>query len=317
MLKVARKLADKNFLNRFDDTHTKTAIVVPSTPKTRAQIESLCEQAVKTHRPIKKTVGKKINGFYEGALTPGGTRLSLHDVFGDMAVYAEGAHVPPKLKLKTSLVKVLEKIFATQTVPEAKPAPHDAKKSMTATVTRKNLSEIKLAKKTSQEPTQAEVMVKPDSGRAAFYGSELKYRYLNKADIMKTIGELKLPPVVATEILEWLKKLTVEWCHLIDHASLGKASQVPDNLVLGTKEANTQMMVIEGLAKSYLWPNGKEKLTLKVEADLIPNTHIPKTIQYTISRSDGRTQTYLIDPLTEQAPLKQSQAYVYIVNPPS
>jgi len=72
-----------------------------------------------------------------------------------------------------------------------------------------------------------------------------------------------------------------EWLHCVAYSLIGKDSQAIDNLVAGSFHANTNMMMIED-SLEYLVKQYKSGVTLTVNVDLIPETHIATTIQYKI-----------------------------------
>ncbi len=97
---------------------------------------------------------------------------------------------------------------------------------------------------------------------------------------------------MATEL--FLTNIPWEWLHLIAHEIAGAATQKLENLVGGTKHANTDMMFIESqlryLAKAY--PEG---FNLHVKANLMKKTNsdnkseylqIATTIEYNIITPD-------------------------------
>lgn len=72
-----------------------------------------------------------------------------------------------------------------------------------------------------------------------------------------------------------------EWLHLICHRMKGELGQNKENLVAGTFHANTLMIPVEAHLphlKKYL----HSEVSLHVSAELIPNTHIARTIHYII-----------------------------------
>lgn len=76
-----------------------------------------------------------------------------------------------------------------------------------------------------------------------------------------------------------------EWLHCVAYSLIGKDSQAIDNLVAGSFHANTNMMMIED-SLGYLVKQYKNGVTLTVNVDLIPETHIARTIQYKIETPD-------------------------------
>ncbi|MBA3660200.1 MAG: hypothetical protein H0W64_00550 [Gammaproteobacteria bacterium] len=109
----------------------------------------------------------------------------------------------------------------------------------------------------------------------------------------------------ATAYAELTKLISIsmkwEWLHLIPHMLKGEASQIADNLVAGTPQANTEMMIYEGvlkdLAKTY-----KEGFKLLVKAALIPGTHHATEIHYLISTPDFALTPIIINAQTTNQP---------------
>ncbi len=102
-----------------------------------------------------------------------------------------------------------------------------------------------------------------------------------------------------------------EWLHLVAHMILDKQSQQPENLVVGTAHANTNMLFIESeiayLAKTY--PDG---FTLKVRASLIEGTQIAKQIEYQIETPDF-TLPLVFDAQTPEQPHLSSREYIHLI----
>lgn len=99
-----------------------------------------------------------------------------------------------------------------------------------------------------------------------------------------------------------------EWLHLVAHMMQGEASQNVKNLVGGNYHANTNMIPVESLipylAKQY--PSG---FKLEIWADLIPGTHIAKTIKYLI-KTDDFTLPFEFDAQAVNKPHASLQPYV-------
>ena len=305
MLSTAHKL-NTNFKHRFDESHQKTAIIPPGSLLCQQKITDLCHEAISTDRPVARVSEEKIDDFRRYVYTPNGSQLELHQVYGDLPIYADGPSTPePPPAVNT----VLKKLFINTTVDGLVPPPKVPKKSQVATD-----EELGMAKKTARKGNaQAKTMANKNSDHKEFNAVELKYRYMRTPLFITTMDGLNLPQEVKQQIIDWLTTLKVEWLHLIDHASLGYRSQKPDNLVWGTHQANTQMLVIEALAHTWR-EKENEQLTLTVEADLIPNSHIAEKIKYTVTTSDGFEKTFTINPLSQKIPLMQAQPYVYIAN---
>lgn len=109
-----------------------------------------------------------------------------------------------------------------------------------------------------------------------------------------------------------------EWLHLIAHSMGGAAGtgpQHPDNLVAGTSECNTQMIVVEEALKHIV---GRYKLraTLVAHATLVdPVRHIASRIHYDFhfTDSDGKGAQvfhWTFDPLTRANPLSGENVFV-------
>ncbi len=102
-----------------------------------------------------------------------------------------------------------------------------------------------------------------------------------------------------------------EWLHLIAHSMGGidvHGPQVADNLVAGTSECNTQMIVVEEFLKDYVVRN-KGRATLVVFADMYdPVRHIGNRITYDFYVSNERGEPvevyhWIFDPLSRTNPI--------------
>jgi hypothetical protein len=109
-----------------------------------------------------------------------------------------------------------------------------------------------------------------------------QHKKMVRDDVSEKLGSARTY-TVATELFS--ETLKWEWLHLVAYMILGPESQDADNLVSGTNHANSMMMLAENemeyLAKHY--PKGFQ---LSIRANLIPNTHIATTIEYSIKTKD-------------------------------
>jgi len=83
-------------------------------------------------------------------------------------------------------------------------------------------------------------------------------------------------------IFENTDKLFFEWLHSVAHSIIGnKKAQAEENLFLGSKDCNTQIMLLEACFPilAALCPDGFE---LEVEPILIDKTHAASTVNYRI-----------------------------------
>jgi hypothetical protein len=79
-----------------------------------------------------------------------------------------------------------------------------------------------------------------------------------------------------------LQETPKEWNHLIAHRIMANDAQVPENLVAGTKHANTNMLLVieQHLTKEFVLQN--EPVTLDVTAWVKPGTDCARTIDYAV-----------------------------------
>lgn len=137
-----------------------------------------------------------------------------------------------------------------------------------------------------------------------------KKRKHGQSDIMHRKG-LSVKNASATKVAERagiaLAEERYEWLHLICHRM--KGAQNKDNLVAGTFHANTLMIPVEAYLphlKKYI----HSEVSLHVSAELIPNTHIAKTIHYVIriEQPDGsptKEIAFKFDALLATAPSRR------------
>ena len=90
---------------------------------------------------------------------------------------------------------------------------------------------------------------------------------------------------------------TWHWCHLYAHSLVGDDGQIVSNLVLGTKEANAEMTLVELVIRKILQAhkkNGLDTLYLKVIPEFVPSfekIRLAKSLTYTIQDKPGMTFT--------------------------
>lgn len=125
--------------------------------------------------------------------------------------------------------------------------------------------------------------------------------------ILQAFDQMDLSKEQKKAILLRFKEFCAEWLHLVDYAKMGKKGQIPENLVYGSKDANTMMMIIEAYTNIKVEKDEKIKITVTAE-DI--QKDIPQKIVIRIEKENAPKYLQItIDPLGNTKPLVQSIQY--------
>lgn len=265
------RLRDVDYGDHFpipdqDIHHYKIAILMEKDTISIKNPDRLADKfgAISTHRPVKKIIKSK-NGLPERVLTPGLTPLDKHACFGPFSFFSNSpSNVPINRMPRVTVIDKWNKFLTSQQFQALKQFQDDVKLK-TVRVTTPLLKETYEKYKENgfvRKTTQQKVMIDPYA----------KNKQVNAKDYVDAL-ELFINDV------DW------EFLHMIAYMIYGEASQCEDNIVIGTKHSNSQMMFIEStigqLTEAY--PDG---FTLKVEAKMVQPTQIAQMIYYTIITED-------------------------------
>lgn len=124
--------------------------------------------------------------------------------------------------------------------------------------------------------------------------STQKHRSPSQPSAMGRKGRKKYASATREAEKVGFKPGAFEWLHLIAYFMYGNEGQKHENLVGGTRDANTAMMFVEEFIPLLLenFPFG---IVIKVAADLFPGTHFAKNIIYKIETilQNGNTKTFM------------------------
>lgn len=291
----------------------KTACTDPTlaSPDKR-ELQAACS-TVLGHRPIHQfgspdsttKVAKYI-------VTPGGSKLYLSGIYGTLHVYSQ--HTPSEcapIENAPLFIKLLTKLGSHVTLEGVVPPPDDAIKVVTKEVDLDSLNnireEIKI-RRFRRNKSQSRVMSEGTDTPPVTL-KEVKKALFDPTVIDALIIELCLSADEENKTRQWIERLRPEWLHLVDYASLGDKAQYAGNLVLGTWESNTQMMVVEALVKMLAEKYPDETITLSTQATLIPGTHLCKKIDYQVS-CNSFSKVFTFTPLSQRQPPVQAKAYL-------
>ncbi|MBI2785357.1 MAG: hypothetical protein HYX60_03220 [Legionella longbeachae] len=215
------------------------------------------------HRPIEKVIKTTSSGSPLVIETPGKSVLNRSRRMGFIYFFDNQLTSPNLTPEKKKLSG--DSLFFKSSPYEAIQSKKVPKKYQTIDISTKllNASKQKIKRNNNQRQiSQNKVMV--NTGVKESKGSATQY-------------------VKATQLFDPHTKQ--EWLHLVAHRILATAAQHVDNLVSGTPHANTEMMMVEDCLE-YLSKAYPEGFKLTVEADLIEQTHIAHSIQFTIETED-------------------------------
>lgn len=274
----------------------KTAIAIDASHHKKEDLSPLKENIAPNLKTIanSKAIGQFTEFNKNGSpikgitSTPSKTELTRITKMGSMSIFSN-KQPPKKMLFSTSKIELSDDFLQSE--------QYEAIKKIQTTYkiqeTKVTNDELKRVKKENEKNnnvrsiSQNKVMVEENVN--AKEGSATKY-------------------VQATEIFS--NNMKWEWLHLIAHMVLGKTAQKSDNLVAGTPEANTHMLICESelktLAQAY--PDG---FNLRVEADLIEGSHIATEIRYYI-KTKHFDLPIVIDAQLQQKPHASHQAFFHL-----
>lgn len=132
--------------------------------------------------------------------------------------------------------------------------------------------------------------------------------YFTEENLNRTAEILKFDDEKAQHLKKQFLNFKAEWLHLIDYANIGEKGQCPENLVLGSEEANSQMIIIEEYIKRILNKN----LTAEIEVTAaIWKFHIAYEIQYTLCIPETGTNIEMkFNPFSREKPRPEYIQYL-------
>lgn len=240
---------------------------------------------VTPNRPVKTII-------YDGSSpiaikTPGQTVLPRTASIGAATMFANTRKELFSKQEEPTISPIATEFYASEEYKNIKKITNQINKIQKTTITSDSLKKVKKEcidsgkkRSTSQNAQMVEI------GAPAKNGSANKY-----------VDSLKL----------YDGKIRCEWLHLVAYSFIGKAGQHADNLVAGSEHANTQMMSVEKqvkkLAKIY------KEVNIIVTADLIPNTHVAKKINFLIITMDFSIK-FQFDPAATDKPHYTLDKYI-------
>lgn len=285
---------------------SKTAVRISETvsPSSKRKYEVAFGKHIENISPVKTTGSPNpVKGRSPlSVVTASGKKLNLRLEFPEYSLYDDTAIRHNELqgdKLKDFLAALFEGVTEIEKLTK-KSADLTEKKQVVVMTQNKREEYAKKARingKKKRTPEQKKAMAELSSG--AISATEIVEKYFQPDKIIAAADKLKLSESEKESLLKQFGAMSAEWLHLIDFANLGNEAQTSDNLVFGTEEANSQMIIIEELIKREL-KKGKT-VTIEVTAKMF-KFHIPYEIQVIVSY-DGITKSYAINPLTRQKPI--------------
>lgn len=240
---------NKNPYGRYKPSGGKIAILMRDTllsPKTEKLIGKKIEEKIPHSTPISK-VNFSETGSPDTVISRSGTVLHKETSNGLFITFTDNK--PEQKSQHTSFPVTRSR---AEKIKDIKEAPSDAKKEVNIHITRELLNEV--AKMSKAYPNRKISQNKLMGGSATNYARCHGFSLDNAA----------------------------EHAHIVARHFLSEVAQHHDNLVVTTKEANTEMLTIENIIAALIdyAPNG---IDVNAIAHLHPGTHIAKKIDYKVT----------------------------------
>ncbi|MDX2164615.1 MAG: hypothetical protein SFW07_04255 [Gammaproteobacteria bacterium] len=263
-------------------------IVGPQGTPAKTPTSVLNKQAqkyVKGHSPYKEpaTPGSTEKSVPKSIRTESGEKLEFVGIFDDLAVYAR----IPNFRREPSHT-TMEKLISHEST-EATPTKTQVYDSETAqrAVGKKNRSQ-----KAVMGNVSAQTVVT---------------KLFDQATLTDALNKMELSQEARAGIVKQFEDFSAEWLHLIDYAKVGHAGQIRANLVAGSHEANSMMMIIESYTNDQLKKgNG---VFIEVEARIAKNDFTKKIIMRVTTEDPKMTTEIIINPFTKIKPVVQAKPY--------
>ncbi|HEV2614105.1 MAG TPA: hypothetical protein VGV92_05300 [Gammaproteobacteria bacterium] len=269
-------------------------ILGPTGSPAKTPMSAFNKQASKNvegHSPFKEkgTPGSTEKSAPKSIYTESHEKLQLIGVFDDLAVYAripESTREPSLATLEEVVKKHISESDENKDDTNAKVQTYDSQTA--ARPIRK--------KGRSQKKTMGNVSAK-----------EVVHKIFDIDTVTETLNKMDLSQEAREAIVNRFEDFSAEWLHLIDYAKVGEARQIRANLVAGSKEANSTMMIIESYTNDQI-AKGK-KVYIEVKA-MIAKDDIAKKIIMRVTTEDPKSTTeIIINPFTKMKPAVQSKPY--------
>lgn len=249
--------------------------IAGATPRSKRKFEATCHQKIPSFKTGEEGPVSPETGLPITIETPEGKeRLKRIHSVGPLHFYGSST---PKGKIGSAIRQTLEE--HAEPIAGSVPTPANLHKIIEVELTATKIVEIKNTRRT---PDQAHVMASGEKGVPKVSATEIKKSILTPKNLSEILTRSDLPQSLQEEISKSIQDIRLEWLHLAAHSFLGNEAQIPENLVAGTAECNTQMMIAEMLVKIWLSHHPDKKIKLMIDAELFPDTHFAKKITYTI-----------------------------------
>ena len=212
-----------------------------------------------------------------------GEKLERIGVFGDLAVYAK----IPNFKREPSH-STMEKLIShepTEVTP-TKSQNYDSETAQRA-IRKKGRSQ-----KAVMGNVSAQTIVT---------------KLFDQATLTDALNKMELSQEARADIVKQFEDFSAEWLHLIDYAKVGQAGQIRANLVAGSREANSMMMIIESYTNDQLKKGSG--VFIEVEARIAKDDIAKKIIMRVTTENPQMTTEIIINPFTKIRPVVQAKPY--------
>jgi len=308
------KLFGGTFNRIIKRTQTKTTFypLIPQSPESAKKMNEACKRDVTTFSPFKSpgTPPSSNSAAPLSAITNSGTKLNLHAILDNLAIYSDVAKRKTEFagtELKEVLALLLEKVTEISELIECKENSSKlVSEEVTQDIKEENAKLCKASGKKRRKPSQQEAMAKEKSAPCS--ATKLVESYFQEKNISEVAEKLNLSEENKNVLIEQFKEFTAEWLHMIDFATLGNKAQNSGNLVFGTSEANSQMIIAEEYQKRLL--SKGEKIKISVTAQVVKH-HVPYQINVLLEWGEYK-RTFTFNPFTRQKPIVEEVSYLEI-----
>lgn len=297
----------RQVFDRFAANATKTAVQLKRKWSDELSLREAIQTQIDPDSPIKEQVtpDKNPHNSAYSIRTKSGAKLQKTFETENFAVYSQNGNLRNEFSGE-ELKSILNTLFdGVDTIPYLPAIEPNSKKIQAATVTLKHRKSAK--KKPHRDQSHA---ITNNNGQVRA-NKDIADIYFTEENLDKVAVKLEFDEEKKAQLKKQFLNLEAEWIHLVDYANIGEKGQCSENLVFGSKEANSQMIVIEQFIERILKKSWTAEI--KVEA-AICKLHMAYEIQYLLTVVEiERTINITFNPFTRELPIPELIQYLGLV----
>lgn len=250
-----------------------------------AVLDRQAQKYVKGHSPYKEpaTPGSTEKSVPKSIRTESGEKLEFVGIFDDLAVYAR----IPNFKREPSHA-TMEKLVSHSMTEDTDPKLQTYDSATAPRPIRK--------KGRKQNPVMGNVSAQT-----------VVTNIFDQDTITDALNKMELSQETRADIVRQFEEFSAEWLHLVDYAKVGQAGQIRANLVAGSHEANSMMMIIESYTNDQLKKGNA--VFIEVEARIAKDDIAKKIFMRVTTEDPKMTTEIIINPFTKIKPVVQAKPY--------